>query len=106
MSWDSEFAEPIDLPNHVVATTLHHVIAYISELPDAERNSREWQNAHKISFKRRIKSGPFGSRASRSSRHLNTGRLASGDEAGARKSSGSWTNWLPTVRHHARQPKH
>ncbi len=28
MSWDSEFAEP-----------------YISELPDAEQNSREWQNA-------------------------------------------------------------
>jgi DNA-binding NarL/FixJ family response regulator len=47
MSWDSQFAEPIDLPNHVVATTLRHVIAYISELPDAERNSREWQNAHK-----------------------------------------------------------
>ena len=45
MSWDSQFAEPIDLPNHVVATTLRHVIAYISELPDAERNSREWQNA-------------------------------------------------------------
>ena len=47
MSWDSEFADPIDLPNNVVATTLRHVIAYISELPDAERNSREWQNAHK-----------------------------------------------------------
>jgi DNA-binding NarL/FixJ family response regulator len=46
MSWDSEFAEPIDLPNNVVATTLRHVIAYVSELPDAERNSREWQNAH------------------------------------------------------------
>src|SRR5260370_42299920 len=45
MSWDSEFAEPIDLPNNVVATTLHQVTAYISELPDAEQNSREWQNA-------------------------------------------------------------
>src|SRR6266704_1438656 len=47
MSWDSQFAEPIDLPNNVAATTLGHVIAYISELPDAERNSREWQNARK-----------------------------------------------------------
>jgi hypothetical protein len=47
MSWDSEFAEPIDLPNKVVATTLRHVIAYISELPDAEQNAREWQNARK-----------------------------------------------------------
>jgi hypothetical protein len=44
MSWDLEF-EPIDLPNNVVATTLRQVIAYISELPDAEQNSREWQNA-------------------------------------------------------------
>ena len=47
MSWDSEFAEPIDLPNNVVATTLRQVIAYISELPEAEQNSREWQNARK-----------------------------------------------------------
>src|SRR5712671_7971935 len=47
MSWDSEFAEPIDLPNNVVATTLHQVTAYISELPDAEQNSREWQNARR-----------------------------------------------------------
>jgi hypothetical protein len=47
MSWDSRFAEPINLPNDVVATTLRHAIAYISELPDAEQNSREWQNARK-----------------------------------------------------------
>jgi hypothetical protein len=45
MSWDSEFAEPIGLPNNVVATTLRQVTAYISELPDAEQNWREWQNA-------------------------------------------------------------
>jgi len=47
MSWDSEFAEPIHLPNNVAATTLRHAIAYIGELPDAEQNSREWQNARK-----------------------------------------------------------
>ena len=47
ISWDSEFAAPIDLPNNAVATTLRQVIAYISELPDAEQNSREWQNARK-----------------------------------------------------------
>jgi hypothetical protein len=50
MSWDSAFAEPIDLPNNVVATTLRHVIAYIDELPDAEQNLREWQNARKRSL--------------------------------------------------------
>ena len=48
MSWDSVFAEPIDLPNNVVATTLRQVTAYISELPDAEQNSREWQNARQL----------------------------------------------------------
>ena len=48
MSWDSEFAEPIDLPNNVVATTLRQVTAYISELPEAEQNSREWQNARQL----------------------------------------------------------
>ena len=49
MSWDSAFPAPIDLPNNVVATTLRHIIAYIDELPDAEQNSREWQNARKRS---------------------------------------------------------
>ena len=47
MSWDSRFAEPIHLPNNVIATTLRHVMAYVSELPEAERSSREWQNACK-----------------------------------------------------------
>ena len=45
MSLDSEFIEPIDLPNNVVATTLRQVIAYINELPDAEQSSQAWQNA-------------------------------------------------------------
>jgi hypothetical protein len=47
MSWDSEFAEPIDLPNHEVATTLRQISTYINELPEAEQNSREWKNARK-----------------------------------------------------------
>ena len=50
MSWDSRFAEPIHLPNNVIATTLRHVMAYVSELPEAERSSREWQNARKRSL--------------------------------------------------------
>ncbi|WP_425114864.1 hypothetical protein [Bradyrhizobium sp.] len=41
MSWNSEFAEPIDLPNNIVATTLRQVTAYIGKLPEAEQNSRE-----------------------------------------------------------------
>jgi hypothetical protein len=47
MSWDSEFAEPIHLPNNAVATTLRQVIGYISKLPDAEQNTQEWQKARK-----------------------------------------------------------
>ena len=47
MSWNSEFAEPIDLPNNIVATTLRQVTAYIGKLPEAEQNSREWKNARK-----------------------------------------------------------
>ena len=35
MSWDSEFAEPIDLPNKLVATTLRQVIGYIHQRCDA-----------------------------------------------------------------------
>jgi len=50
----SEFAEPIHLPNNVVA--LRQATTYISELPDAEQNSREWQIAANVPFKRRIKS--------------------------------------------------
>jgi hypothetical protein len=45
MPWDSEFAEPVNLPNRLVATTLRQVFAYIGELPDAEQDSPEWQNA-------------------------------------------------------------
>jgi hypothetical protein len=47
MSWNSEFPEPIHLPNELVATTLRRVIEYMDELPDAEQNSPEWQKARK-----------------------------------------------------------
>jgi hypothetical protein len=47
MCWDSEFAEPIGLPNHIVVTTLRQVAAFIGELPEAEQNSRKWKNAGK-----------------------------------------------------------
>lgn len=50
MSWDTEFAEPIDLPNKLVATTLRQVIGYIHQLPDAEQNSPEWQHARQCVF--------------------------------------------------------
>ena len=43
MSWDSEFAEPIALPNNGVATTLRHVITYIGGLSVDEQDSHEWQ---------------------------------------------------------------
>jgi hypothetical protein len=95
MSWDSEFAEPIDLPNNVVATTLRQATAYISGLPDAEQNSREWQNARKRILEAADQVGSIGSRASRSSGHFDgtektwsdwiAGCLVSGNEVGARK---------------------
>ena len=75
MSWDSEFAEPIDLPNNVVATTLRRVIAYIDELPDAEQNSREWQNARKRSLQAAVAADLCRFRARRNS-GLRTRRLS------------------------------
>ncbi len=50
MSWDSEFAEPIALPNNGVATTLRHVVAYIGGLSVDEQDSHEWQKARKCIF--------------------------------------------------------
>src|SRR5258705_11676948 len=50
MSWDTEFAEPIDLPNKLVATTLRQVIGYIHQLPYAEQNYTEWQHARQCVF--------------------------------------------------------
>jgi hypothetical protein len=50
MSWDSEFAAPIDLPNNGLATTLRHVITYIGGLSEDEQDSQEWQKARKCIF--------------------------------------------------------
>jgi hypothetical protein len=96
MSWDSEFAEPIDLPNNVAATTLRQVIAYISELPDAEQNSPEWQNARERILQAADQVGSIWFAPSQSCRHFNgtektrsdgvVGCLVSGDEVGVRKS--------------------
>ena len=71
MSWDTEFAEPIDLPNKLVATTLRQVIGYIHQLPDAEQNSQNGSTPANVSFKLRIRSDLFGSRASRLCRPFN-----------------------------------
>ena len=92
MPWDSEFAEPIHLPNNVVATTLRQVIAYISELPDAERHSREWQNARKHILQAAVQVGSVwfariainGTEKTWSDGIV--GCLVLGDEVGARKS--------------------
>lgn len=45
MSWDQTFAAPIHLPNSTVATTLRDAAGYISELSEAERETKEWTNA-------------------------------------------------------------
>jgi len=48
MSWNQTFAEPIYLPNDAVATTLHDAVQYISGLPEAEQEIKEWRIAHNI----------------------------------------------------------
>ena len=50
MSWDSEFAEPIALPNNDAATTLRQIIAYIGGLSVDEQDSQEWRKARKCIF--------------------------------------------------------
>ena len=50
MSWDSDFAQPIVLPNKVVVTTLRQVLAYISELPEDQQNSPAWHKARECVF--------------------------------------------------------
>jgi hypothetical protein len=50
MSWDSEFAESIVLPNNAVAYTLRDVIGYIGGLPVAQQDTPEWRKARRCIF--------------------------------------------------------
>jgi hypothetical protein len=45
MSWDRPFREPIALPEGGTLVSLRDAGAYITRLPKAEHDAREWQTA-------------------------------------------------------------
>ena len=45
MSWDRAFREPIHVPDGDALVSLRDAGAYITRLPKAEHESREWQTA-------------------------------------------------------------
>ncbi len=45
MSWDQEFFDPIILPGRKPLVTLRDAAEYITELPKAEHDADEWQDA-------------------------------------------------------------
>jgi hypothetical protein len=50
LSWDLEFAEPIILPNNLVAYTLRDVVGYLGALSVNDQDSEEWRKARKCIF--------------------------------------------------------
>jgi hypothetical protein len=45
VSWDRPFDQPVPLPGQRLAGTLRDAGNYIRELPEAERDTREWRLA-------------------------------------------------------------
>jgi len=45
MSWDKQFREPIELDDGNVLVSLRDAGTYITQLPPAEHDAREWQTA-------------------------------------------------------------
>jgi hypothetical protein len=45
VSWDSHFADPIELPSGRKLITLRDAALYITKLPKAEHDADEWQAA-------------------------------------------------------------
>jgi hypothetical protein len=45
VSWDQEFFDPIILPGRKPLVTLRDAAEYITELPKAEHDADEWQDA-------------------------------------------------------------
>jgi hypothetical protein len=45
MSWDQTFFDPIELPNGRKLITLRDAATYVTKLPKAEQQAREWQTA-------------------------------------------------------------
>jgi hypothetical protein len=47
VSWDQRFSEPIELPKGKKLVTLHDAAEYITKLPKAEHDAKEWLAAMK-----------------------------------------------------------
>jgi len=45
VSWDQRFFDPIELPRGRKLVTLHDAALYITKLPKAEHDAKEWQAA-------------------------------------------------------------
>jgi hypothetical protein len=45
MSWDRQFYKPIELPSGRKMVTLRDAALYITKLPKAEHDAKEWQAA-------------------------------------------------------------
>ena len=45
MGWDQRFFDPIELPGQKPLVTLRDAALYITKLPKAEHNAKEWQVA-------------------------------------------------------------
>jgi hypothetical protein len=45
VSWHQEFSEPIELPKGKPLVTLRDAALYITKLPKAEHDAKEWQAA-------------------------------------------------------------
>jgi hypothetical protein len=45
VSWDSHFADPIELPSGRKLITLRDAALYVTKLPKAEHDAEEWQAA-------------------------------------------------------------
>ena len=45
MSWDQQFFDPVELPGGRKLITLRDAAQYITKLPKAEHDAKEWQDA-------------------------------------------------------------
>lgn len=58
MSWDLQFSEPIELANGDQLRTLRDAGTYITSLPPADHEAREWQTAMHVLIEAADHAGP------------------------------------------------
>lgn len=57
--WDRQFREPIELPDGNLLTSLRDAGTYITHLPKAEHDAREWQTAMHVLIEAADHGGPM-----------------------------------------------